>query len=179
MALTGVALLSVLDESEFVVVEPVAALAMVLLALALPALYASERRWFGRSATIAFGLMSLGWVVATVGSVVTSLTMPPISETAFAAFLLGLLVAMVGAFAFGVAILRNDDATLPRLGAWLLVAALPVGLPFTLAFTRFVMGQLADPWAGPMLCYGLAWVAFGRLLWGRRAATAEPETTPQ
>jgi tryptophan-rich sensory protein len=168
MALTGVALLSVLNEAEFVIVEPLGAVAMILLALALPALYTNERHWFGRLGKIGFGLVSVGWVAGTVGLIVTSLTMPPVSEFGFLAFLLGLLVAMIGALVFGVAMLRTDAKTAPRPGAWLLVAALPVGLPFAIGFTTYVMGEGADPWAGPMLLYGLAWIVFGRYLWGRQ-----------
>ena len=176
MTATGLALLTVLSEAEFEYVEPFGTLAAVLLALGLPALYASERGWFGRLATAGFGLLSLGWGVATAGLVVTSLTMPPVSEFGFLGFLLGLLVATLGMLAFGVAILRDDEATIPRLGAWLLVAALPVGVPFAIAFTTYVMGEAADPWAGPMLCYGLAWIVFGRYLWGRTGASEASET---
>ena len=176
MAVTGLALLSVLNEAEFEYVEPFGTIAMLVLALALPALYASERDWFGRLATVGFGLLSLGWIAATIGLVVTSLTMPPVSEAGFLAFLLGLLVASIGMLAFGTAMLRTDATAAPRLGAWLLVAALPVGVPFAIAFTTYVMGEGADPWAGPMLLYGLAWIVFGRYLWGRRAGT--PATGP-
>lgn len=177
MALTGLALLSLLNEAEFVIVEPLGAVAMILLALALPALYLSERPWFGRLAKGGFAFLSVGWIAATVGLIVTSLTMPPLSEIGFLAFLLGLLVAMVGALVFGVAMLRIDAETAPRLGAWLLVAALPVGLPFAIGFTTFVMGEGADPWAGPMLLYGLAWIVFGRYLWTRRTVATEPGGT--
>lgn len=62
MTLTGLALLTVLNEAEFAIVEPLGAVAMVLLALGLPALYKSERHWFGRLATAGFGLVSLGWI---------------------------------------------------------------------------------------------------------------------
>ncbi len=168
MILTGIALLSVLNEAEFEIVEPFGAFAMALLSLALPALYIAERSWFGRLAKSGYGLMSLGWVVATVGIILTSLTMPPLSETGFIAFLLGLLVAMLGALLFGVAILRSDAATIPRLSAYFLIAALPVGVPFAIGFTTYVMGEGADPWAGPMILYGLAWVVFGRYLWTRQ-----------
>ena len=57
--------------------------------------------------------------------------------------------------------LRSDAATVLRLGAWLLVAALPVGLPFAIGFTQYVMGELAEPWAGPMLLSGLAPIVCG------------------
>lgn len=104
--------------------------------------------------------MATGWIVAAVGLPVAIYG----PEIVFFAFLLGLLVAMIGAFVFGVATLRSDEATVPRLGAWLLVAALPVGLPFTIVFTGYVMGEFADPWGGPMLLYGLAWLVFGNYL---------------
>lgn len=117
---------------------------MVLRSLALPALYIAERSRFGRLAESGYGLMSLGWVVATVGITPTSVTMP-LSETGFLAFLLGLLVAMLGALLFGAAILRSDAATVPRLSAYFLIAALPVGVPFAIGFTTYVMGGGADP----------------------------------
>lgn len=102
-----------------------------------------------------------------VGAVIATVALP-IAEygpgVAFIPTLLGWLVAFLGALVFGVAILRSDVATTPRFGAWLLVAALPVGLPFAIAFTTYVMGEGADPWAGSFLLYGLAWVVFGRYL---------------
>lgn len=171
MTVTGLALLSVLNEAEFEYVEPFGTVAMFVLALALPALYASERGWFGRLATVGFGLLSVGWIAASVGLAVTTLTMPPVSEAGFLAFLLGFLVASVGMLAFGVAMLRSDASPSLRIVAWLLVAALPVGVPFAIAFTTYVMGEGADPWAGPMLLYGLAWVVLGRYLWSRRSTT--------
>lgn len=168
MALTGLALLSVLNEAEFAIVEPLGAIAMILLVIALPVLYASERHWFGHLAKGGFGLLSVGWIAATVGLVATALTTPPVSEIGFLAFLLGLLVAMIGALVFGIAMLRTQAMTPPRIGAWLLVAALPLGVPFAIGFTTYVMGEGADPWAGPMLLYGLAWIVFGRHLWNHR-----------
>ncbi|MFC6835163.1 hypothetical protein [Halomarina ordinaria] len=179
MALTGLALLSVLNEAEFVVVEPVGWFAMVLLALALPALYASERDWFGWPGKIGFALLSIGWVVATLGLTVGTYTMPPTSETGFLVFLLAFLVAVIGMLVFGVAVLRSDGATIPRSAAWLLILALPVGVPFAIAFTTYVMGEGADPWAGPMLFYGLAWVIYARSLRQRRAESPAVEPAGQ
>lgn len=175
MVITGIALLSVLNEAEFEVVDPVGIAAMLLLAIALPALYMSERHWFGRLGKIGFGLTAVGWTVAAIGLPIA--TYGP--GSAFIAFLLGLLVAMIGALMFGVAILRTDVETVPRTGAWLLVAALPIGLPFAIGFTTYVMGQGADPWAGPMLLYGLAWIAFGRYLRTKGAETPEAGVTSQ
>jgi hypothetical protein len=175
LVFVGLALLSVLNEAEFAIIDPLGALAMILLTLALPALYASERHWFGRFATVGFGLLAVGRTGATIALPV-AIYGPGV---AFLVYLLGVLVAMVGALVFGVAILRTDAATTPRLGAWLLVAALPIGVPFALGFTTYVMGEGVDPWAGPMLAYGLAWVVFGRYLRERRTETPATESTPE
>lgn len=172
MVLVGVALLSVLNEAEFAVIDPLGTIAMILLAIGLPAFYLSERHWFGTLATVGFGLVAAGWIVAAVGLPV-AIYGPGV---AFLAFLIGLLVAMIGAFVLGIAMLRSDAVTLPRSGAWLLVAALPVGLPFVIVFTGYVMGELADPWAGPLLLYGLAWAVFGYHL---RTSTPAAEATPR
>jgi hypothetical protein len=66
---------------------------------------------------------------------------------------------MLGAIGFGVAMLRADIA--PRPAAWLLIVALPIGVPLTIVFTTYVMGEGADPWGGPMVFYGLAWIVLG------------------
>lgn len=60
MSLTGIALLSVLNEAEFEIVDPIGIAAMLLLAIELPTLYVSERRWFGRLAKIGFGFWPPG-----------------------------------------------------------------------------------------------------------------------
>lgn len=174
-AFVGLVLHSVLNEAEFAIIDSLGSIALILLALGLPALYLSERHWFGSLATAGFGLMATGWITAAVALPVAIYG----PGAAFLAFLLGLLVAIIGAFVFGVAMLRSDTVMVPRLGAWLLVAALPVGLPFTIAFTGYVMGELADPWGGPMLLYGLAWVVFGYHLRTGRISTTAAETTPQ
>lgn len=175
LALIGVALHSVLNEAQFAVVDPLGVITMILLALGLPAFYLSEHGWFDILAKGGFGLMAAGWIVAAVALPVAIYG----PEIAFLAFLLGLLVAMIGAFAFGVSMLRSDEVAVPRLGAWLLIAALPIGLPFTVAFTGYVMGEFADPWAGPLLLYGLAWVVFGYHLRSHRADVASVEAVPQ
>ncbi|WP_227354377.1 hypothetical protein [Haladaptatus salinisoli] len=175
MTIAGLALLSVLNEAEFGIVDPLGAVATILLALALSTLYASERRWFGRLAKVGFGLLSVGWIVATVALPV-AIYGPGV---AFLPYLLGALVAMIGALAFGIAALRTDAATVPRRGAWLLAAALPFGLPFAFGFTTYVMGQGADPWAGPMLLYGPAWIVIGRSLRQRLGEVPATEPAPR
>lgn len=175
LALSGAAMHSVLSAEQSTMAAPFLVAAMLLLVAGLPALYVSERRWFGTLAKAGFGLMAAGWIVAAVALPVA--TYGP--GIAFLGFLLGLLVAMVGALVFGVSALRSDASELPRLGAWLLVAALPVGLPFTVAFTGYVMGQVDSPWAGPMLLYGLAWIVFSHHLRTYQADAANVEAVPQ
>jgi hypothetical protein len=173
MTITGLALLSVLNEAEYMIIDPLGAVAMIL--LALPALYVSERHWFGRLAMIGFGLLSLGWIGAAIALSV-AIYGPGV---AFLAYLLRVLVSMIGALMFGVAILRTDETTVSRRGAWPLVAALPIGVPFALGFTTYVIGQGADPWAGPMLLYGLAWIIFGHSLWEHRPRAPATEPAPR
>lgn len=174
MALLGIALLSTLRDAAPAIVDPLGAIAMILLALGLPALYFSERHWFGPLAKVGFGLMAGGWIVAAVAMPVAIYG----PEVMFFGYLLGLLIAMTGAFVFGVSMLRSDDLAIPRLGAWLLVAALPVGLPFTIAFISYVMDG-ATPWGGPSLLYGLAWIVFANYLRTHRADVSQAEVTPQ
>lgn len=159
--ITGCSLymLTVLTVREFTMMEPFGVLGSILLALGLPAYYASERRWFGRAATVSFGVMATGTVIAAITIFIATYSL----GVAFLGYLLGVLVLVLGAVAFGVVMLRADAS--PRLGAWLLIATLPIGLPFALGFTTYVMGQTADPWAGPLAFYGLAWIVFGSYLW--------------
>lgn len=162
MAVAGLALFTVLSEREFEIISPFAVLGFLLLVFGLPAYYWSGDPRGGRLARGSFWTM-------TVGTVVTAITLP-IAEYGpgvfFLGFLLGLLVTMLGAIGYGISMLRADVG--PKAAAWLLIAALPVGVPLTIAFTTYVMGEGADPWGGPMVFYGVAWIVFGRYLWERR-----------
>lgn len=169
----GLALFTVLNEQEFEIIGPFGVLGFILLVVGLPAYYWSGQYRFGRLARGSF------WAMA-VGTVVAAITLP-IAEYGpgvfFLGFLLGLLVTMLGAIGYGIAMLRADAS--PKAAAWLLIAALPVGLPLTIAFTTYVMGEGADPWGGPMVFYGLAWIVFGRYLWERHTAGTATEATVQ
>lgn len=167
----GLALFTVLEEAEFAIVDPLGAIAFLLMTLGLPALYLSEREWFARLATIGFALLAGGWLVASIALPAATATNPPVSEGLFLGFLVAVLVAIGGAITFGVAILRTDGATAPRLAGWLLVLALPLGVPVAAAFTTYVMGDFADPWAGPFVFLGLAWIVLGQH--ARRTLTGE------
>ncbi|KTG08151.1 hypothetical protein AUR64_00820 [Haloprofundus marisrubri] len=158
-AAVGAALLTLLNPAEFEVVGPFGIVASIVLAAALVPLYASERQWFGRLAKAGFGLLAVGSAVAAVAL--------PIADywigIAFLAYLAGLLVLFVGAIVYGVAMLRADAP--PRTAAWLLIAALPIGLPGAIAIMQLTAGEVLDPWGGSMILYGLAWVFLGRHLW--------------
>ncbi|MDS0292969.1 hypothetical protein [Halogeometricum luteum] len=175
LALLGVATHLGLSDAQWAVVNPLGAIAMVLLAVGLPALYLSERHWFGTLARVGFGVMAVGWIATAVTMTAFALG----SEAGGLAFLVGWLVAMVGALVFGVSMLRTDAATVPRLGAWLLVAALPVGLPVSVAFTWYVLGQVDTPWNGPLVLYALAWTVFCYHLRTRRTDALAAEAVPR
>lgn len=159
LAAVGVALLTLLNPAEFEIVGPFGIVATIALAAALVPLYASERWWFGRLAKLGFGMLAVGSAVAAVAL--------PIADywigVAFLAYLAGLLVLFVGAIVYGVAMLRADAP--PRTAAWLLIAALPVGLPGAITVMQLTAGEVLDPWGGSMILYGLAWVFLGRHLW--------------
>lgn len=154
-------LFTIVNQQELALIEPPGILGGILLALALPAYYLSERHWFGRLALVGFGMMALG-------TIVTALALPIgtyIDEIAYIPYILGALVLALGTLAFGIAMLRAKAA--PRAAAWLLIAALPVGLPLVVGFTTYVMGETDVPWAGPLVFYGLAWIVLGRHLIAR------------
>jgi hypothetical protein len=155
VAVSGLALFTVLNEREFEIVSPFAVAGFFLLVVGLWAYYKSERAWFGQFGKLSYWTMSGGTVVTAISL--------PIAEygpgVAFIGFLLGLLVTMIGAIGFGIAMLRADAT--PRVAAWLLILALPLGVPLTIVFTTYVMGEGADPWGGPMVFYGLAWIVLG------------------
>lgn len=155
VAVSGLTLFTVLNEREFEIVTPFAVVGFLLLVVGLWAYYESERAWFGQLGKLSFRTMSGGTILTAISL--------PIAEygpgTAFIGFLLGLLITMIGAIGFGIAMLRADVA--PRAAAWLLILALPIGVPLTIAFTTYVMGEGADPWGGPMVFYGLAWIVLG------------------
>ncbi|MDT3435972.1 hypothetical protein [Haloarcula sp. 1CSR25-25] len=155
VASSGLALFTVLSEREFEFVTPIAVVGFFLLVGGLWAYYESERAWFGRLGKLSFWMMSGGTIITAISL--------PIADygpgVAFIGFLFGLLITMFGAIGFGIAMLRKDIA--PRSAAWLFILALPIGVPLTIAFTTFVMGEGADPWGGPMVFYGVAWMVLG------------------
>lgn len=162
-------------DAQFAAINWVGAVATILVAAGLPALYAAERRWFGTVATVAFAVLTVGWVATAASLALLAAGV----DLAGLTFLLGWLVAMLGALAVGVLMLRSDSLTVPRLGAWLFVAALPVGLSASILFTTYVGGQGETPWNGPLVLFGAAWAVVCYGLWSRRTEPAVPGTVPQ
>lgn len=158
-----------LTEGQFALVNQLGVVAVVLMAPALSVLYLGERHWFGSLARIGYGVMAGGWVVTAVSLAVFVTG----SEVAGLVFPLGVLLTMIGALVFGFTMVRSDDTDAPRLGSWLLIAALPVGLPVSIAYTWYVLGSIDGPWNGPLLVYALAWMVFSVHLWGKRTASTE------
>jgi hypothetical protein len=163
--------------TESPLTHPLTAVAMVLLAFGLPALYASERSWFGTLATAAFALMAAGWIVATAAMVGLALVAADrfgatyVTVEALLAFLNAWTLAMVGALAFGALALNADGATVPRIGAWLLLLAMPLGLLLVPAFELwYVAGEIGASWLGPLSFYGLAWIVLGYAIGVRRTS---------
>ncbi|WP_336344341.1 hypothetical protein [Halalkalicoccus ordinarius] len=154
--------------------DQLAAIMAALIAVGLVAFYASERGWFGRLAHLGMALVAIGLVPMVVGSAAIG-WVPSSGESFFIAYLLGLLVALLGAIVLGIAMLRSDAA--PRAAAWLLIVALPVGLPATIGYTLVTMGVVDHAWVGPELLFGLAWVVIGYSLWNRRATLGVEEAS--
>lgn len=152
--------------------DQLAAIMAALIAVGLVAFYAGERGWFGRLAYLGMALLAIGLVPMALGSAAIG-WVPSAGETFFVAYLLGLLVALLGAIVLGIAMLRSD--AVPRAAAWLLIAALPVGLPATIGYTLATMGVIDHVWVGPELLFGLAWVVIGYSLWNRRTAPVVEE----
>ncbi|TYL39714.1 hypothetical protein CV102_05360 [Natronococcus pandeyae] len=136
------------------IIDPLAVVAFVLLALALPAYYVHEHAGFGRIGSIGFGLMAVGMVVVAVAFPALF-----VAEQAFLAFVGGFLAALVGAMIYGYSMRKSGSGS--RSAAGLLVAALPVGLAVSLGLAS-ITGGIVPPWAGPMVLFGLAWAALGR-----------------
>lgn len=172
LAIIAIALHTSLTEAQYAIVNPVGAVAMVLMAFALPVLYLSERHWFGSLARVGFGVMAVGWIVTTVMLVLFALGW----GLAGLMFVPGVFVAMIGAFVFGIAMIRSDETKMPRIGAWLLIAALPLGLPISIAYMSYVLGFVDGFWNGPLVLYALAWIVFSYSLWGRRKESAVAES---
>lgn len=168
----GLALFTTLTPAEFTYVDALGTVAIALLAVGLVAYYDSEHRRFGRTGTVGFGLLAAGTLLAAVGLPLAAYG----PEAAFFGFLLGLLVQLLGALVLGVSMLRSGTDS--RLAAALLAAALPVGLPVTLAYMQFV-NEASAPWAGPILLYGLAWVVIGNALRTRDSGSERTPTTPE
>lgn len=143
--------------------------AVVLLGIGIVAFYAGERKRFGRLAKIGMGLVVLGFIPMVVSSV-ASAWVPTAGDLTFIAYLLALLVALIGGIVLGIGMLRTDVGS--RLAGWLLIAALPIGLPVTIGYFLAVIGEIDHPWIGPEILFALAWIVICSRLWTRRTDTS-------
>lgn len=132
------------------------------LLLGLTGLYGWRRGLAGRLERWGFGLSFVGLALNLFGNV------PDYwlgEDTLFeeVGFLvgtaLGLLVLVVGSLVLGIALLRAGAAL--RLGAWLLVLALP-GI---ILLNLIGFGNLPS---GPVLWFCFAWLVLGHFLWSRK-----------
>ena len=82
----------------------------------------------------------------------------------------GALVSLVGAFLLGMGPWRAGAAS--RLGALLLIVALPVGLVGVILLSGLGLEDTAGlPWT---ILYGAAWVVLGNQLWTQGERAAQP-----
>lgn len=156
--------------------DQLAAIAAILIIVGLIAFYTSERSWFGRLAYVGIALVAIGLVPMAIGSTAIGWVQSA-GELFFIGYLLGLLIALLGAIILGTAMLRSGAS--PRLAAWLLIAALPVGLPMTIGYFLITLGVIDHIWIGPELLFGLAWVVLGYHLWNRQTDAFVTEEVSQ
>jgi len=147
------------------------ALAPATFALALAGVAGYRARaadaW-GLPTTAGFGAFAGGLVTGLAGSVAY------LAGGLLAGWTLsvwGSVLALVGATVFGAGLLV--DGARPRVGAVLLAATLPVGVPASLALAvSGVVGDEAIVPVGPGVLLGLGVVALGRWVWTDDSETA-------
>lgn len=146
----------------------------VLLAVGLLALHGRHAGAYGRLGTAGFVVTFLGYALLFLGSVPAVLFAEdgPLSlvrggqDVGF----FGALISLIGALLLGVALWRVGAAS--RLGAFLLIAALPVGLVGVILLSGLGLEDTAGlPWT---VLYGAAWVVLGNEMWAQREGLAQP-----
>jgi hypothetical protein len=116
---------------------------------------------------LVFGMTFVGLTIGLVGNVLEYWGGSPgedftmVQMQGFGIEMLGLMLVLFGSVAFGLTYRRTD--VLPRLVPWLLIAAGPGGILFSI---------LHAP-SGTLLMFCCAWVVLGYLLLRGRVASAE------
>lgn len=147
----------------------------VLLAMGLLALHARYKGSYGRLGTAGVFVIFGGYALVFLGSIpaVVFTEEGPLTliRTGQDLGFLGALVALVGAFLLGLALLRSRAAS--RLGALLLIVSLPVGLLGVIVLSAIGFEDAAGlPWT---VLYGGAWIVLGSLLWSQGSKPAEQQ----
>jgi hypothetical protein len=146
----------------------------VLLAAGLLALHGRYGGAYGRLGTAGVVVIFAGCALLFLGSIPAVLFMQdgPLSliRTGQDLGFFGALVSLLGALLLGIALWRAR--LLPRLGALLLIIALPAGLVGVILLSVLGFEDTAGlPWT---VLYGAAWVVLGNDLWARREGAARP-----
>jgi hypothetical protein len=141
----------------------------------LAGLYAIRKASLGQHGTpqpdpekIVFGMSFAGLIIGLVGNVLEYWGGTPgedftwVQMQGFGIELLGLMLVLFGSVAFGLTYRRAS--VLPSLVAWLLIAAGPGGILFSI---------LLHAPSGTLLLFCCAWVVLGYLLLTGRVASAE------
>jgi len=90
-------------------------------------------------------------------------------EIGHVVLLAGFLLAIAGGIVTGITAIRRLTGTATRIGGWLLVLALPVGLGVGVLGSMLAPENDAVFWAVLTLPTGIAWVLLGRSLAGGRS----------
>lgn len=144
----------------------------VLLFVGLLALHARYRESYGRLGTAGVDVILIGYALLFLGSVPAVLLSPGGLRGLIMAGqdlgFLGALVAGVGAVLLGIALRRAGAAS--RLGALLLILALPVGFAGVVLVSAVGFSDIAG--LALTVPYGGAWVVFGNQLRSPRGTVA-------
>lgn len=152
---------------------------MVIAALLTAGLLALHERYggsYGRLGTAGMVVTLAGYALLFFGSVpAVLLTREARDFIRFGqdAGFFGALLSLIGALLLGIALRRAGVAS--RLGAWLLIVALPVGLVGVVLLSGLGFEDTAGlPWT---VLYGAAWAVLGNELWAQREGAARPRVT--
>ena len=144
----------------------------VLLAVGLLALHTRYKERYGRLGTAGVVVIFVGYALLFIASI-SAVLLPSDSLRGLIMIgqdlgFLGALMAGVGAILLGVTLWRAR--AVPRLGALLLIIALPVGLPGVIALGAIGFEDSAG--LALTVLYGGAWIVLGHQLWSEGSVSA-------
>lgn len=145
----------------------------VLLALGLSALRARYKGSYGRSGALGHFVVLVGYAMLFLGSAPAVVLSSEDSRSLIMGGqdlgFLGALMAGLGAIPLGIALWRARAAS--RVGAMLLILALPVGLAGVMLISAMGFEDVAGL---PLtVLYGVAWVVLGSRLWTQAGEAVE------